>query len=163
VKDGRLYHRTIVNMVTISCFPWKWKFLDFSVIIYAFKEDTAAWSAWLGLYVKFILSIHFLHSWIFMHGEVILCSLYKFSCSLSVGVLQLPVFCFLIRYGAVHLLRFFRAKAAASSSRWINFVHVVVMRLEGDTSPHYNGGSTFSQKVKPTLLSQKGKNPVDRI
>jgi hypothetical protein len=98
-----------------------------------------------------------------MRGEVILCSLNKFSCSLSVCVLQFPVFRFLIRYGAVNLLRFFGGKAAVSSSRRINFVHVVVKRLGGDAIHHYDGGSTFSQNVRPTLLSQKGKNPADHL
>lgn len=65
------------------------QFLDFSVIIYAFKKKyTAAWTGWLGVHVKFIISILFLHYSILMHGEIILCSPYKCLCSLSLYLSQ---------------------------------------------------------------------------
>lgn len=73
------------------------------------------------------------------------------------------VFCFFISYRAEQLLRFFGGQAAATSLRLLNFVHVVVERLRGDTTCHYDGGRNFSQNVRPTLLSHKSKNPADPL
>jgi hypothetical protein len=65
------------------------------------------------------------------------------SLSLPLIFVQMPVSCFLIRYRAVHLLRFFGGKAAASSSVLKNIFHVVVKRLGGDTT-HITMEATLS-------------------